>query len=107
MMNLPWVLLRVIPSFSGDFFAYADRKDNYWTGYYTSRPFYKQFDRVLERHLRSAEIFFTLAQVKNSVAMAEHFAALQESRRTLGLFQHHDGITGTSKVWVTLCSHPH
>ncbi|XP_039766142.1 alpha-mannosidase 2x isoform X2 [Ornithorhynchus anatinus] len=95
------------PVLSGDFFSYADREDHYWTGYYTSRPFYKSLDRVLEAHLRGAEILFSLASAyarRSGPAGSRYplsdYASLTDARRALGLFQHHDAITGTAKEAV-------
>lgn len=40
------------PSVTGDFFSYSDRVDNYWTGFFNSRPFYKWYDRYLEHWIQ-------------------------------------------------------
>lgn len=95
----------------GDFFPYAetfqDRVQSYWTGYYTTRPFYKMMSRELEHNLRSAEIVFAIAWNKacqNNQRLMEvfekNYKKLIEARRNLGLFQHHDAITGTSQEQV-------
>lgn len=86
------------PSLSGDFFTYADRKDNYWSGYYTSRPYHKRMERVLQHYVRSAEMLNSwLDNWDNGFLIEEQ---LQMARRELSLFQHHDGITGTAKTHV-------
>ena len=82
--------LEKLPSLSGDFFTYADREADYWSGYYTSRPFYKNLDRLLESALRRTEILFSFTRI---MPRKEDLIA---ARHALSLFQHHDGITGTS-----------
>lgn len=103
--------LESFPSLGGDFFTYADIDDHYWSGYFTTRPFYKHLDRVLGHYLRSAEIVYSMTwshmhrrsslmndETKNW--MTRMMKMLTDSRHSLGLFQHHDGITGTAKDHV-------
>ena len=138
------------PTLAGDFFPYADMDTSYWTGYFTSRPYYKRLDRILEYHLRyitifmyilqgclksrrmylysdlmylylfcnlmylylcivfrSSEILFTSAMlhsrrydITSTIPLSRCTQLLITSRRALGLFQHHDGITGTAREHV-------
>ncbi|KAL3526463.1 hypothetical protein ACH5RR_011119 [Cinchona calisaya] len=93
------------PSLSGDFFTYADRQQDYWSGYYVSRPFFKAVDRVLEQTLRGAEIMMTFLLGYCQRAQCEKLPTgfsykLTAARRNLALFQHHDGVTGTAKDHV-------
>uniref|UniRef100_A0A8C6UJ81 Alpha-mannosidase n=1 Tax=Neogobius melanostomus TaxID=47308 RepID=A0A8C6UJ81_9GOBI len=89
-----------LPAVGGDFFTYADRDDHYWSGYYTSRPFYKRQDRHLETTLRYCS---HLCHCKSGQAQGRLWAGsglfsyLTTGRRNLGLFQHHDAVTGTAK----------
>lgn len=100
------------PHLKGDFFVYSDifteGKPAYWSGYFTTRPMYKMLSRELEHNLRCAEILFTVAlnyarQHHNTNALRiyeKNYEKMIIARRNLGLFQHHDAITGTSKALV-------
>ena len=94
------------PVLSGDFFPYSDKNSAYWTGYFSTRPFDKRFSREVESRLRAAEIMHSIMFAyskhwKIEFSGVEKSAVkLREARRNLGLFLHHDAITGTAKFHV-------
>lgn len=104
-----------IPTLKGDFFVYSDifseGKPAYWSGYYTTRPYLKILARQFEHQLRTAEILFTLVSnyvkqsnnpklISSEKRLEKSYEQLVNARRNLGLFQHHDAITGTSRASV-------
>ena len=99
-----------MPVLSGNFFTYAMKSDEYWSGYYTSRPHLKLLGSLLHARLRAAELLFTFAAVthrhgtRHSAAFIERLeethAELVAARRASALFLHHDTITGTSAQHV-------
>ena len=50
----------------GDFFTYADKQDEFWSGYYVSRSFYKYQCRTLFSRLRAAEILLNFAHASST-----------------------------------------
>lgn len=100
-----------LPSLRGDFFVYSDvfteGRPAYWSGYYTSRPYWKVLDRELENNLRSTEILYAFAlndakrrKLATAKLLERNYEKLIKARQNLALFQHHDAITGTSKSFV-------
>ena len=95
-----------------DFFPYSDCPDCFWTGYFTSRPSLKRFERVASSFLLAArQIESTFYQ---SLTETEPFMRLERTPRSESLYdnpmyqledavsvlQHHDGVSGTSKQHV-------
>lgn len=103
---------RHFPTLKGDFFVYSDIFTDghpaYWSGYFATRPMYKWLSRDLEHNLRALELLYTVAynrahqgKAVNALRVFEKsYEKLVEARRNLGLFQHHDAITGTAKAAV-------
>jgi len=92
-----------LPVVRGDFFTYADRDQDYWSGYFTSRPFYKRLGRLAEATVRAAEIVHSVTHALPELAAAEPASlrtSLVSARRTMGIYQHHDAVTGTAKTHV-------
>ena len=76
------------------FFTYADKDEEYWSGYYTSRPFYKHMNRELEGLLHAAQMLqSSLLPSAANAGAAEAESGLRTARRAMALFQHHDAIT--------------
>ena len=88
-----------IPTVSGDFFPYSDRNNDYWTGYFSNRPWLRRFSRLTESMLRAADSFSVLAYEKmisvDRNSFRDVFANLRSARRNISLYQHHDAIAGT------------
>ncbi|XP_022222241.2 lysosomal alpha-mannosidase [Drosophila obscura] len=89
-------LLQSWPNKTEDFFPYSSDTHSYWTGYFTSRPTQKRFERDGNHILQTVKQLITLA----NLTTAKHEKGLRNLRQAMGVMQHHDAITGTEKQAV-------
>ncbi|KAG4070459.1 hypothetical protein HA402_005691 [Bradysia odoriphaga] len=89
--NIDW------PTKTDDYFPYASDPNCYWTGYFTSRPNSKRFERLGNQFLQVCKKLSATATTPEE-SYAEN---LERLRMQMGVMQHHDAITGTEKQNVT------
>jgi lysosomal alpha-mannosidase len=93
----------VWPVYYNDMFPYSDEKNDYWSGYFSSRPSSKVQVKQGSANLHAANLIFA-QQVLNPATPDEEvtqiLAASQRMLDAMGLFQHHDAVTGTDAEFV-------
>ncbi|XP_023318565.1 lysosomal alpha-mannosidase isoform X1 [Trichogramma pretiosum] len=81
------------PVKSDDFFPYASDPHAFWTGYFSSRPTLKFFERMGNNFLQVVKQMLVLSNQPDN-------KQLQLFREAMGVMQHHDAVTGTEKQHV-------
>jgi len=85
-----------------DFFPYSDCSNCFWTGYFTSRPSLKRFERVASSFLLAARqveaIMYPATESPNGRSSCKD--PIYQLEDAVGVLQHHDGVSGTSKQHV-------
>ncbi|KAM8764773.1 lysosomal alpha-mannosidase isoform 2-T2 [Rhynchonycteris naso] len=91
--NLTWSVKK------DDFFPYADGPHKFWTGFFTSRPALKRYERLSYNFLQVCNQLEALAGPAANVGPygSGDSAPLNEA---MAVLQHHDAVSGTSKQHV-------
>uniref|UniRef100_A0AAQ6AET3 Lysosomal alpha-mannosidase n=1 Tax=Amphiprion ocellaris TaxID=80972 RepID=A0AAQ6AET3_AMPOC len=87
--NLTWALK------TDDFFPYADSAHDFWTGYFTSRPALKRYERISNSNLQTCN---QLEVLGGPVSRKGPFGG--GDKKAMAVAQHHDAVSGTEKQHV-------
>lgn len=86
-----------------DMFPYADNPQDYWTGYFSSRAGNKKQVRDGQALLHAYGSSLAVEAIKTTTtdkAMSKIMSAREEMLDAMGVFQHHDAVSGTAKQAV-------
>ncbi|NWV30922.1 MA2B1 mannosidase, partial [Grantiella picta] len=91
--NLTW------PLKTDDFFPYSDGPNQYWTGYFSSRPAFKGYERLSSSFL---QICSQLEALAGPSAREGPYGTGDSSvlRKAVAVAQHHDAVSGTERQHV-------
>ncbi|XP_002133316.2 lysosomal alpha-mannosidase [Drosophila pseudoobscura] len=89
--------LQTWPNKTQDFFPYAHEPNSFWTGFYTSRPTQKRFERDGNHLLQTVKQLSVFAKLSSDQQNKD----LDYLRQIMGVMQHHDAITGTERQAVS------
>ena len=82
-----------------DFMPYSDCKHCFWTGYFTSRASLKRLERAGSSFLHAARQIEAMDDDTDKL-MSNTESDIFDLDDAMGVIQHHDGVTGTSKQHV-------
>ncbi|KAM9242884.1 lysosomal alpha-mannosidase [Dugong dugon] len=91
--NLTWSVKQ------DDFFPYADGPHKFWTGYFSSRPALKRYERLSYNFLQVCQ---QLEALTGPAANAGPYGSgdTVPLREAMAVLQHHDAVSGTSRQHV-------
>ncbi|XP_033165515.1 lysosomal alpha-mannosidase isoform X2 [Drosophila mauritiana] len=89
--------LQSFPNKTQDFLPHSHEAKSFWTGFFTSRPTQKRFERDGNHILQVAKQLSVLANLSGE----EQNKDLDYLRQIMAVMQHHDAITGTEKQEVS------
>ncbi|XP_016422265.1 lysosomal alpha-mannosidase-like [Sinocyclocheilus rhinocerous] len=87
------------PLKTDDFFPYADDAHDFWTGYFTSRPALKLYERLSNSRLQTCNQLEVLSGPKSTSGPFGEGDS-DTMKRAMGVAQHHDAVSGTEKQHV-------
>lgn len=86
-----------------DLFPYQDQPASYWTGYFSSRAGAKSQVRLGSSQLHASNVYYAAAMLDQSVNedfVQNSLLANDKMLDELGIYQHHDAVSGTAKQAV-------
>ena len=96
-------LNKTYPVRKDDSFPYAENENQYWSGFYTSRPEMKKHARETSSRFHSMLRLSSLEVLRQQQDDSLSKRVIHKQKKLLdilGVVQHHDAITGTGKKEV-------